>query len=66
LDLYARLRQDRPALVDKLVFMTGGDFSGAAPRFPDGAKVQLLEKPFSIRSLRELAARAAIRKARGK
>jgi PAS domain S-box-containing protein len=54
LDLYRELEQRRPAVLDKLVFMTGGEFSRQGPRLPNGARVRRLEKPFSIKTLREL------------
>jgi PAS domain S-box-containing protein len=54
LDLYRELEQRRPAVLDKLVFMTGGEFSRKGPRLPNGARVRRLEKPFSIKTLRAL------------
>jgi PAS domain S-box-containing protein len=60
LDLYRELEQRRPAVLDKLVFMTGGEFSRKGPRLPNGATVRRLEKPFSIKTLRAL-----VRDARG-
>ena len=60
LDLYRELEQRRPAALDKLVFMTGGDFSRKGPRLPSGSQVRRLEKPFSIKALRAL-----VRDARG-
>jgi CheY-like chemotaxis protein len=60
LDLYRELEQRCPAVLDKLVFMTGGEFSRKGPRLPSGARVRRLEKPFSIKTLRAL-----VRDARG-
>jgi PAS domain S-box-containing protein len=60
LDLYRELEQRRPEVLDKLVFMTGGEFSNKGPRLPSGSRVRRLEKPFSIKSLRAL-----VRDARG-
>jgi PAS domain S-box-containing protein len=60
LDLYRELEQRRPAMLDKLVFMTGGEFSRRGPRLPSGSRVRRLEKPFSIKTLRAL-----VRDARG-
>jgi PAS domain S-box-containing protein len=54
LDLYRELEQRRPAMLDKLVFMTGGEFSRKGPRLPSGSRVRKLEKPFSIKTLRAL------------
>ncbi|GEM_PF-1244016 len=59
IELWHRLRELRPDALDKLVFMTGGDFPGGGGKFPEGAKIRRLEKPFSIRALRALAERAA-------
>ena len=58
LDVYRELEQRKPEVLDKLVFMTGGDFSRKAPRLPSGARVRQLDKPFSLKQLRALAARA--------
>jgi PAS domain S-box-containing protein len=59
LDVYRELEHVRPDALPKLVFMTGGDVSGKAPRLPDGGRVRRLEKPFSIKTLRALAHAAA-------
>jgi PAS domain S-box-containing protein len=59
LDVYRELERVRPGALPKLVFMTGGDVSGKAPRLPDGGRVRRLEKPFSIKHLRALAHAAA-------
>ncbi|NVB39730.1 PAS domain S-box protein [Pseudenhygromyxa sp. WMMC2535] len=59
IELWERISEERPEICQRLVFMTGGDLSGHEQRFPDGVEVRWLEKPFSIRSLRELAAAAA-------
>jgi PAS domain S-box-containing protein len=58
LDIYRELERVRPDALAKLVFMTGGDFAGKSPRLPGGGRVRRLEKPFSIKSLRALAAAA--------
>ena len=54
LDVYRELEQKRPEILDKLVFMTGGEFSRKGPRLPSGARIRRLEKPFSLRDLRAL------------
>jgi PAS domain S-box-containing protein len=59
LEVFRELAQLRPEAANRLVFMTGGDASGRAPRLPNGARVRRLEKPFSIKRLRELADEAA-------
>ena len=58
LDVYRELEQRRPEVLEKLVFMTGGDFSRSVPRLPSGAGVRLLDKPFSLKKLRALVKRA--------
>ncbi len=47
LDLFARLEQNSPALLRKLVFMTGGAFTQEAQEFIDRIDQPCLEKPFS-------------------
>jgi PAS domain S-box-containing protein len=63
LDIYRELERVRPDALPKLVFMTGGDFAGKPPKLPGGGRVRRLEKPFSIKSLRALAAAAVKGKA---
>lgn len=54
-ELWHALAKSRPEVLGKLVFMTGGDFTGTGPKFPSNAKIRRLEKPFSIKTLRALA-----------
>jgi PAS domain S-box-containing protein len=56
-ELWAALGE-RPDIRQKLVFMTGGDFSGKAAHFMASESVRRLEKPFSIKSLRALVRKA--------
>ena len=57
LDVYRQIEARRPEILEKLVFMTGGDFSRKDLRLPGGAQVRRLEKPFSIKALRSLVRR---------
>jgi CheY-like chemotaxis protein len=51
MDLYARLREHAPAVLGKLVFMTGGAYSPAARQFLLEHPAQLIvEKPFDVRA----------------
>jgi PAS domain S-box-containing protein len=61
LDVYREVEQQRPEVLDKLVFMTGGEFTRKGPRLPSGARVRRLEKPFSIKALRSLVREALAR-----
>ena len=58
LDVYRELERERPEILDKLVFMTGGEFSRKGPRLPSGARIRRLEKPFSLKDLRALVREA--------
>jgi PAS domain S-box-containing protein len=57
-ELWERLGELRPEARQKLVFMTGGDFSGKAAHFMESVAVRRLEKPFSIKALRALVRKA--------
>jgi len=51
MELYARLREHAPAVVDKVVFMTGGAYSPAARQFLlDHPGQVVVEKPFDVRA----------------
>jgi len=47
MDVHAKLSCGRPALAQRVVFMTGGAFSVIAQRFLDEVKNPRLDKPFS-------------------
>ena len=57
-EVWERLGELRPEARSKLVFMTGGDFSGKSANFMDSVSVRRLEKPFSIKALRALVRKA--------
>ncbi|PRP94587.1 ATP-binding protein [Enhygromyxa salina] len=57
LDVYREIEARRPDVLEKLVFMTGGDFSRKDLRLPSGTQVRRLEKPFSIKALRSMVRR---------
>jgi CheY-like chemotaxis protein len=61
MDLWERLAELKPQARDKLVFMTGGDFSGKASEFVSRVRIRRLEKPFSIKLLRQLVRRSVAR-----
>jgi signal transduction histidine kinase/CheY-like chemotaxis protein len=51
MELYARLREHAPAVIDKIVFMTGGAYSPAARQFLlDHPGQRIVEKPFDVRA----------------
>jgi hypothetical protein len=52
------LRRDHPGLQRKLVFMTGGAFTTDAVSFLARVPNPRIEKPFDLRMLRRLVARA--------
>ena len=52
MDLYEALAAELPAVAERMVFVTGGVFSGRARAFLDRVTNQRLEKPFDLRLLR--------------
>jgi PAS domain S-box-containing protein len=53
MDLYAQLKERRPSLADRMIFLTGGAFTPKAQDFLDRARYWL-EKPVDLNSLRNL------------
>jgi PAS domain S-box-containing protein len=60
IELYEELRDERPALASRIVFMTGGAFTKRAAEFLAATENRRVEKPFSLglieRIVREMAA----------
>jgi PAS domain S-box-containing protein len=60
IELYEELREGRPALANRIVFMTGGAFTKRAAEFLAATENRRVEKPFSLglieRIVREMAA----------
>ncbi len=54
MDLYAELMRKRPALVNRIVFMTGGAFTARASQFLDHIENPRLMKPFRAGELQRL------------
>ena len=52
MEVYAALRAEFPAMVRRVVFMTGGAYTPDAQAFLDGAANPCIPKPFDIRVLR--------------
>ncbi len=52
--LYAYLKENRPALVKRVVFMTGDTSSYETHRFLESARVRYIAKPFGLDDLRQL------------
>jgi CheY-like chemotaxis protein len=48
IELYEHLRQSRPALARRIVFMTGGAFTRRAAEFLAATENRRVEKPFSL------------------
>jgi DNA-binding NtrC family response regulator len=61
MDLYDRLGRERPALRDKMVFMTGGTFTEPATHFLKTVPNPRLMKPFAIDDLLAIVERAPAR-----
>ncbi|MEZ4287976.1 MAG: response regulator [Polyangiales bacterium] len=54
MDVYEIIKDKRPELIDRFVFMTGGAFTASARKFLADSKVTCIEKPFEVAQLREL------------
>ena len=54
MDLYDALAAEQPATAARMVFVTGGVFSGRAREFLDRISNRRLEKPFDLRLLRAI------------
>jgi CheY-like chemotaxis protein len=58
-DVYDRLRQSRPELLERIVFMTGAAFTESGRRFLESVPNPCLDKPFSAgefkRTLQEIS-----------
>ena len=52
--LHDRLKTDRPALIDRLVFTTGDDVASPPVGSVLGSHERVLQKPFEFTALREL------------
>lgn len=59
MDLYEKLRAGRPAMAERIVFMTGGAFTARARAFLESVSNPCLDKPFVRADLvRAIASRA--------
>ncbi len=54
MDVYERIRSERPGLEHRIVFMTGGAFTPRGREFLDTVGNDQLEKPFDLRVVRNL------------
>ncbi len=54
MDVFERLRDEKPALTSKVVFVTGGAFTPRARDFLHAVGNETIEKPFDMPSLRQL------------
>lgn len=59
MDLYLRLAEERPALLERFLFMSGGAFDPGAREFLHSVPNVRLDKPFTATQLREAVATAA-------
>jgi PAS domain S-box-containing protein len=55
IDLYDRLREARPGLERRIVFMTGGAFTARAAEFLASVDNRRIEKPFSLKVVERIA-----------
>ena len=56
--LYQQLREEHPALAERMIFMTGGAYSAESKRFLESDDFTVLSKPFPSAELETLIARA--------
>ena len=54
-DVFAIISERWPALVPRLVFMTGGSFSATTKAFLDSTNATVIAKPFTLEEIRSLA-----------
>jgi CheY-like chemotaxis protein len=59
IDLYERLRLERPEVLARLIFSTGDVVSEDAAAFVEATRCTILQKPFELAVLRELVERVA-------
>jgi PAS domain S-box-containing protein len=59
MEVYGRVRSDRPEFEGRFVFMTGGAFTPKARAFLESIEGEQLAKPFTVHDLRELVDRRA-------
>lgn len=59
MDLYARVREMRPGLEARLIFMTGGAFTPRAAAFVASIANPTIEKPFEVSAVLDLVRRVA-------
>ena len=59
IELHAQLATARPELLDRLVFSSGDLASDEAAAFVDATRCTVLQKPFDLSTLRDLATRIA-------
>ena len=57
IDLYERLRLERPAVLSRLIFSTGDVVSEDAAAFVEATRCTVLQKPFELAALRDLVER---------
>ena len=62
MDLYEKLTALRPALADRMVFMTGGAFTERSRDFVGKVKNACIDKPIDLRQLRQLVASTLVRR----
>src|SRR6185295_9300193 len=56
MDIYDRVKRERPGLADKIIFLTGGPYTQRARAFLDSVPNRRLMKPLSIATLESLLA----------
>ena len=54
MDVYAAVAKLDPAIAERMIFVTGGAFTDTARRFLDSTPNQHIEKPFDLKTLRNL------------
>ncbi len=65
MDVYAELKELRPDLSKRMIFITGGAFTPRARQFIDEMTHDLVDKPFDLKALRRLVRERLLEQQRG-
>ncbi len=63
-ELFARVKESHPALVERVIFMTGGAFTANAQQFLASVDNHIIYKPFDSKKLREVVRTVVAQKSR--
>jgi CheY-like chemotaxis protein len=61
MELYEKLVAERPAMAERIIFMTGGAFTERSREFVGRVQNPCIDKPIDLRQLRHLVASKLVR-----